>query len=254
MKYFFDNLFEIKNQILKSSSIVLIIDFDGTLSPIVSIPEGAIFPEITKFLLGEISKRINVVIVSGRSLVDIKGRVGLPRLIYAGNHGLEWQTAQRYDCIKIPSKISGLLSEINDNLKKILSEYPGAIIENKKFSIAVNYRSISKLHLKDFKVAVKGIKRGSIELIDDKKTFEFRANLKWNKGEFTNLFLKKILADKKHILPIYIGDSKTDEDAFKVLPFGITVRVGNKKKSFAKYYIKNQKQIKKLLKYILTYE
>ena len=81
----------IETRVAGASSLVFYLDFDGTLAPIVAEPELACMAPETRATLEELSKQegILVCVVSGRSLADIKSRVGLPGLVYSGNHGLE---------------------------------------------------------------------------------------------------------------------------------------------------------------------
>lgn len=233
------------------------LDFDGTLAPIAKTPgRHAFLRRNTKLLLEKLSKKFDVIIISGRSLENIKNKVGLPGLIYSGSHGFEWQIGRGYGCVKIPLHINKLLSGTIKDFKKIASEYSGAMVEDKKFSVALHYRMIKKpqlkYFLKDARKIIKDATLKDLELINDKKTFEIRPALNWTKGEIADYMVKYLQKKhKKTILPVYIGDSKTDEDAFRALSSGITVRVGKKKGSQAKYYLKNQKEVNKFLEFIL---
>ena len=86
-----DTLPEVKARVHQAGSVLLFLDFDGTLAPIVQEPMLAVLPAATRQVLDELvtNATITIAIVSGRSLGDLKGRVGMPGLVYAGNHGLE---------------------------------------------------------------------------------------------------------------------------------------------------------------------
>ena len=88
MKYVFKDLLNIKRE-SKKHGFVLLLDFDLTLSPLVPNPKNAVLPKNTQSVLKTLSKKIPVVIISGRKLSDIRKRVGLKNILYAGNHGLE---------------------------------------------------------------------------------------------------------------------------------------------------------------------
>src|SRR5258706_4856935 len=72
-----------------SARLLLLLDFDGTLSPIVKNPRRASLPQATRRVLTDLARRpgVAVAIVSGRRIEDLRALVGLP-VIYAGNHGL----------------------------------------------------------------------------------------------------------------------------------------------------------------------
>ena len=87
----FDHLSNIESRLRASRGVLLFLDFDGTLTPIVEIPYQAVLHPATRLLLERLSQNAprSVIIVSGRALGDIRERVGLANLTYAGNHGLE---------------------------------------------------------------------------------------------------------------------------------------------------------------------
>ena len=83
-----------------------------------------------------------------------------------------------------------------------------------------------------------------------KKTIEICPKVNWNKGIFADFLVRYLEKKKRHSLSaFYIGDAQTDEDAFMVLRKGITVRMGRKEKSSARYFIKTN-EIDKLLSWL----
>jgi trehalose 6-phosphate phosphatase len=97
---------------------------------------------------------------------------------------------------------------------------------------------------------------GQIAIIAGKKVFEIRPVKEGRKGKIVaDLFLRERLSNKdKNILPIYIGDDQTDEDAFKEIndKEGITIRVGKDENSFAYYYVNDTNEVAKFLEMILS--
>ena len=71
--------------------LALLLDYDGTLSPIAPHPDLAIIPPETKSVLERLANMpdVFVAIVSGRSVNNVKEMVGIEGITYAGNHGLE---------------------------------------------------------------------------------------------------------------------------------------------------------------------
>ena len=92
-QYLFDNSHyrACLDRLKSHGGIALFLDFDGTLVPIRKDPACCILSEETKELLQFLanSRYCYLAIISGRSLSDIKGRVGLRRVFYGGNHGLD---------------------------------------------------------------------------------------------------------------------------------------------------------------------
>jgi len=87
-----------------------------------------------------------------------------------------------------------------------------------------------------------------LTVIKGKKLLELIPDVSWNKGKATLYILQRL---KEDYLPIYIGDDQTDETAFKALcRRGITIRVGKSKKTLADYYLKDHREVLRLLKQI----
>lgn len=143
MKYLFDNWDEISETVRSSTTILLLLDYDGTTVSIQRTPERARLDEETRRLLSELSgiPRVTLGIVSGRSISDICSMVGLGELIYVGNHGLE---------ILLPGKpVKMLYSEgtlrfirnVFEELKGQLGDIAGVLLEEKGPIIAIHYRT-----------------------------------------------------------------------------------------------------------------
>lgn len=222
------------------SKLMLMLDFDGTLSPIVKNPEKAYVPDKVKGWLERLAEDKNhkIAIVTGRSLKDIRKRVGLKNIIYASNHGMEVYYRGRFllrkgDIFKRP------LKSLEKELTKKLSEIPNIYIENKGLSLAVHLRRVDKKYHKEVRRIVRmavepWLKRYKLRMTGGKMLLEVKPLL-WDKGKAV-LWMWKRFAPKH--LPVYIGDDITDEDAFLALRhYGITIRIGKKKKSYAEYHI-----------------
>src|SRR5690606_23488960 len=71
--------------------MLVAVDFDGTLTPIVAHPAGAMLPPRAREVLERLGARPDpdVAVVSGRALEDVRERSALDGIYYAGNHGME---------------------------------------------------------------------------------------------------------------------------------------------------------------------
>src|SRR5437667_6410247 len=87
----FNHLPRIASEVESAGNLLIFLDFDGTLAPVVNDPTLASIPPETLRTLTSLAglEKVSLAIISGRALADLKARVGLPNLIYAGNHGLE---------------------------------------------------------------------------------------------------------------------------------------------------------------------
>ena len=249
---------KIKEKLKSGKKLLLMLDFDGTISPIVPTPELAYLPAETRAYLKKINKFFPVIIISGRSLDVVRKKVGVEDFVYAGSHGLEWLIGEKIKCKKVSKHIIKDLEKIEEDFKILAFKYPKLIIEKKLFSVALHYRFVSTQKLSNFKKDLKSLLKNvsenhNLKLFWDKKTVDIVPQLNWNKGSVVNLIQKHFKKKfKKEIFSIYIGDSKTDEDAFRVIgEKGITIRVGKSNKSSAQYYLKNQEQVVKFLNWMV---
>jgi trehalose 6-phosphate phosphatase len=232
------------------------LDFDGTLAPIVRRPGMAKLPPRNKALLVRLSKlkKARVAIVTGRALADIKAKVGLPGLIYVGNHGLEiedltgrvWVHPQARRCV-------GLMRRLAAELREALKPFPGAFVEDKGLTLSVHYRALprylSPRPIREIMGDLVAGERHRVRIKPGKKVWEVRPNLKWNKG----YAMRRLLGSKiGQWHPVLVGDDVTDEEGFRSLgPDAITIRVGYKKDSNARFRLKSQRQTAPMLEYFL---
>jgi trehalose-phosphatase len=257
MKHLFKHWKEIEALIRKSGRVALLADYDGTLTPIVSRPQDAVMTadmrRIVKALSG--NKRFKVGVVSGRGLKDVKKLVRLKGLYYAGNHGFEIKGPGISYLHPALAKYASALKKIKKELKPVAGKTKGSILEDKGASLSLHYRLVKDRDLPGLKAAFRKIsapyaKKKSLRITSGKKVWEVRIPVKWHKGCAVSLILKKLAKGKERLLPMYLGDDTTDEDAFKYLKGrkSLTVFVGKKTRgSAAGYYARSPKEIKKFL-------
>jgi len=260
VKYLFAEWDKIKDE-LKDKFIFLFLDYDGTLTPIVDTPAKAIISKKTKKLLHKLlkSSKCKLAIISGRSLKDIKNKIGLKDIIYVGNHGLEIEGPKIKFEISIPIKVRTTIRQIVTVLQNKLSKIKGVIVEDKNLTLSVHYRLVTSTDTSSIKKIVNEITRpyltrGMIKINPGKKVIEIKPPIKWDKGKVVLWLLRKeqFVSGENNFFSIYFGDDITDEDAFRVLKNkGLTIFVGRPKVSSADYYLKNTKEVTKFIKQIL---
>ena len=222
---------------LKTEKRLFLLDYDGTLVPIVKNPEDAIMNERARDILLNLKKENRVAIVTGRTLKRIRKFVGI-EMIFLANHGFEFYgfdspNEQKFENYR---KISLKLCEKFENILKV----KGTLIENKGYGIAIHYRNANeKDFFEIFNKLMEEVDLEEMTLKFGKKVVEFRPKEEWDKGQAS-----RYLADHfKDCLPIYIGDDTTDEDAFVELKdSGITICVGEKE-THAEYSVDNVDEV-----------
>lgn len=260
MDYLFASWEKIKER-LEDKYIFIFLDYDGTLTPIVDRPKKAVISTRVKGLLRKLSNssRLKLALISGRALKDIKNKIGVRNIIYSGNHGLEIEGPKIKFEATVSFRYKAILKRIKDDLKKKLVPIKGAFVEDKGLSLSLHYRLVVKENIPQVETifhetVILYLLRDKIKIKAGKKVLEVRPPSEWDKGRVVLWLLgRQIFALKeKALVPIYIGDDKTDEDAFKALKGkGLTVFVGKPKPSDAQYYLKDTSEVMEFLKRIL---
>ena len=238
---------------VKKNGCVLMLDFDGTLASIVAnYRKAAISPKL-RSVLASIAKQMPVAVISGRSLADIRNRVCVGGISYAGSHGIETFMARsrKSNSFIIPARTMSVFQRAKHKLAKVAARYPRVRIEDKGMSYAVHYRSLSPNQVVSFVNEAREIiaenHRDGVSAINDLYTFDIMPNISRTKGHCAREMFRAL---RKHnaAIPVYIGDGLTDENAFRMLHGGITIRVGKMPSSAARYYFKSRIDVDKFLR------
>lgn len=252
--YLFQRLDYIKNQIT-GERISLFLDFDGTLTPIVSRPEKAFLSYQMKEIVQRLCNIYKVAIVSGREIGDIKERVGITECIYVGNHGLEVEgngiSFKVKGAVEARSEIVKFLEEIRKVIRD--GNIRGAVLEDKKLTASIHYRLLDKRDIEALLSLTRAtlkpyLEKGLFRIVEGKKVVEVRPNVQWDKGKAVEWLMMQ--DGFKGSIPIYIGDDETDRDAFRVLKgHGISIAVGPMLED-ADFYLRGQGEVEKFLRWL----
>jgi len=258
--YLFTKLNQIK-KLLGGKFILLLLDYDGTLTPIVGTPGEATISKRTRALLEKLSSSpdCKIGVISGRKLEDLKKIIGLEDIIYAGNHGLEIEGPKIKFESQIPPQLKLIIRNIAADIQKRLADIKGVLIEDKGLTLSIHYRLVSKKDMPALKKVVTEVTSSylasdKIKVNSGKKVYEIKPPIKWDKGKVALWLLarQQFFSGAKDVLPVYLGDDLTDEDAFAALKKrGLTVFVGRPGNSQADYYLKNTEEVTKFLHLIL---
>ncbi len=243
--------------------VLLLCDYDGTLTPIVSRPEDAVLSSGMREKLLALAGRpdFNIGIISGRSLLEVQVLVGIEGIYYAGNHGLEIEgpglsyvnpesRAARAEMKKLAGKFTDRLSGIE-----------GVIVEDKELSLSIHYRLVKESEVNTVaeifnQLTSPGVNEGKIRVSSGKKVFEIRPPIDWHKGKAVETIREQInkTIGGEEGLVMYLGDDTTDEDAFKVVrrPQGWSIFIGqDNPSSNADYFLNSTAEVETLLSRLL---
>jgi len=252
MKYLFEDWENIQAKIHQAQHLFLFLDYDGTLTPIVSRPELALCPSEVKRHLGELRDLpgVYVAIISGRSLKDLREKIGVSGIIYVGNHGLEIEYPDGRHNKMLSSARTKELKRITFNLQNSLKEVPGILFEEKGPILSVHYRNVHKKFFERIhQVMEKELRhwRDRWRMASGKMVLEIQPNVDFHKGKAVREILE--MFPPLELLPIYLGDDQTDEDAFRVLKGkGISVLIGqNKLPTKADFFLQGPDEVQEFL-------
>jgi len=205
---------------LRARRPAVFLDYDGTLTPIVERPEDANLDDVMRARVARLAARCTVAVVSGRDLADVRHRVGLTGLVYAGSHGFDIAGPNGLQRVlpEAEAAVAALRAAERD-LRTALEGIDGAALERKRFSLAVHYRRARTSDVPVVEQAVNVAVRAhdGLRRCDGKKVFDLQPDVAWDKGAAVLWLLRTLGLDGEDVLPIYVGDDLTDEDAFRAL-------------------------------------
>jgi trehalose-phosphatase len=246
---------ELAPRLQAAPSLALFLDFDGTLVPFTDDPDRSALPTSLQRTLLALSADENriVAIVSGRERSNLQSRVGLPGLIYAGNHGLEISGPGFIFIEPTAVGYRETLQKLADALVPRLKAIEGAWVEDKGLTVSVHCRQVAP----DKAEEVRRIVHGALEntshpflLTAGDKVFDIRPRVYWHKGAAVKWIRERL--GKQDALTIYMGDDATDEDAFAALPDGITIKVGEPAETAAAYFLRCPEEVARFLEWLVT--
>lgn len=232
------------------------LDYDGTLSPIAPRPEMATLPPETREVLSRLARRDPVVIVSGRGREDVAGLVGLPELTYAGSHGFDIAGPPPSPGaaplrLEVGDGVPDLIDEAARRLRRELAGIEGLLIEPKRFAVSIHFRLVDEREVPRIQRAVDEAAAAlpGLRKAHGKKLFELRPDLDWDKGKALLWLLDVLGLDRPGVVPLYVGDDLTDEDAFAAIAGrGVGVLVAEEPRDTAAgYALRDTGEVRQLL-------
>ena len=234
----------------------LFLDYDGTLSPIAPRPELASLPAEMQEVLRRLAARFPLVVVSGRLREDAAALVGLPDLVYAGSHGFDIAGPPPAPGapplrLEVGDGVPERIDRAAERLRRELAGIEGVLVEPKRFAISVHFRlareqdvPLIERAVDETLAAVPGLRKAHGKML-----FELRPDVDWNKGRALLWLLDALGLDRPDVLPFYIGDDLTDEDAFQAIAGrGIGILVSEEPRATAaRYRLRDTREVRELL-------
>ncbi len=243
--------------------LLLLSDYDGTLTPIASRPELAVIPPPIKELLSRLAawEGGTGAVVSGRALEDVRALIGIEGLYYAGNHGLQIAGPGFSWVHPEAGATKPLLEDLAQELSARLGEVRGVIVENKGLTLTVHYRMVAPEVAGRvgavFEAAVEPMRaQGKLRVTRGKMVYEVRPPVDWDKGKAVDYLVTKVqeVQGTRVVLPFFLGDDVTDEAGFRAVREreGVSIFVsGGDHESGASYSVDSVGEVQKFLGLLL---
>lgn len=191
-------------------------DFDGTLSRIVpSADQAQIEPPIRE-VLALLARQLDVVaIITGRSIEDVRRRVGLDDLVYIGNHGLErWESG----IYQVDSKALAYVSRFQAIAGELANRFssPAVEVELKALSLSVHYRRAAdpqEIECQLLAALEPLARQHGLRLTRGRMVIELRPPIDRDKGTA----LADLIERRGLKAVVFLGDDRTDLDAMRRL-------------------------------------
>ncbi len=218
-------------------------DLDGTLAPIVPEPCVIGIPDPVKKEFTILNEQAPVAVITGRSRLNAMHHIGISTRYMIGNHGAEglpgWEDREN-DLSRIAS---GWQSQL-DNLLPFDNRC-GIMIENKGTTLSIHYR-----HADNIKKAHALILNAINRLVPQPRRIGGKCveNLIPDGAPDKGIALRILIEQSGCRKGFFIGDDETDEDVFRLEDANLfTIRVGRKTSSNARFYLRGQNEIVRLL-------
>ena len=239
----------LKQTIAAQQRLLLLLDFDGTLSPLAQTPAAARLPlRVRRLLLRLISLRgVRVAVISGRPVGYLRRTIRLRPVYYSGNHGMEIAGPRTSYCHPKAARLRKDIRRWARSWRGPVARIPGAFLEDKGVSLSLHYRRVLPHHRSAFRALVCRLQMetadSQIRWQQGKKVWEVLPAAAWDKGRAARMLTRRF----RNSFPVIVGDDETDEDMFRAFHGkGLTIVVG-RIKSAAAWRIPRQSDVPRFL-------
>jgi len=199
-------------------------DFDGTLSDLVVNPaEAHVSPDVAAEVAAVARlSRATFGVVSGRRVEDVHARVGKCAAYAAGLHGLEIDGTQAMYRHPSLETVQPIVADVLEMARRELAWCPGVFLEDKTYSLTCHVRGVpadlAERALDQFvDIAQPHLASRALKVLPAAEALELLPLTDWNKGRAVDWIRAHMTRVARPISVIYLGDDRTDEDAFAAL-------------------------------------
>lgn len=218
---------------LAGSPLMVMLDVDGTLAPIVPVFDQATVPPETQRAIASLLQRpnVHVALVTGRGAGVARRMVDVNNVWVIGNHGFEIQGPNGED-LADPSVVGyrEVIATAVTRLHPLIRAMQGVIIEDKAITLSVHWRLADPAVVPALRRAVDEIAESlGLRVTEGKRIFEIKPPALIDKGTAVLALAERLTNGRDDASIVFAGDDVTDEDAIRALrehhPRAVTVRV-----------------------------
>jgi trehalose 6-phosphate phosphatase len=215
------------------AGLLLFTTFDGMLGPGVRDGRGVGLPLLVRGALVALATTpdTRVVIISGEDACDLKARINVPGVIYAGCRGLQIRGPGIDFCHPAAVRLRETLPLLARELSDRLASVPGAEVEIKQLSITVHTRRVDHSAVSVITAEVEELRRTSaaeFTVCQSESAVDLFPDVDWGRGSTALWILKHWVREERgQPTVVYVGDDDADEEAYMVLrEHGYAIHVG----------------------------
>lgn len=217
----------LEGELDRAEAVLVILDFDGTLAPLVDRPTRAKMSPTNRRALKNLTGAATVAVFSGRALSDVRRRVAVRPIYFGGNHGVE-MAGPSFRYVNPRARRYRAHAPAFDRLaRRVFDGIPGVHLEAKGFGLSVHYRAVPYGRMAEFNRRLAALKKETdavrFHWTTGHLVWEIRPRVGWNKGQALLLLWRRL----GRPFVVCVGDDVTDEDMFRaVRGCGVGVKIG----------------------------
>lgn len=238
---------------LRDGDPVIFLDYDGTVAPLTPVPHQAVLSDEMRDVLRRLMEHCPVALVSSRDLRDLRRMVDIDGLIYLTNGGFEVIGPHGHYVQNEGKSFGSMLDSAESELRYAIGNIRGALVERRRFAVALHHRLVDPKDMPRLMEVFERVARRHPELrvVRGRRACRLRPDVDWDRGQAVGLVLNTLKLDGS--VPIYIGDDRADEAAFKTIgERGITVLVTNEvRETNAQYVLEDFEEVRQFLEKVI---
>ena len=246
---------------LGGSPRIIMLDIDGTLSPIAPRPQDASIPLATRRAVAALAARpgVHVAVVSGRGAADARRLISVGNIWVIGNHGIEVVGPEGETEVAAQAEaFQGAMAQAARKIAAAVTHVAGVVLEDKTWTLSVHYRLADPVLVPRLRASIEAVaEQFGLRLTTGKGVLELRPPVDLDKGTAVLALARRLGGLVPGTSVVFAGDDQTDEDAFRMLrqhtPDAVTIRVADEEtETAAEFRLPDPEAVRRFLEWLLA--